>query len=463
MTNEDTGFTRTVTTDSAGEYTVPQVPTGNYTVLAELDGFKATALSNIDVGVDQRVRIDVRLEVGQMTESVTIEATTPLVQTNSSELGTTVDEEQIKTLPLNGRNFVSLTRTVPGRAPRHPRREHRRRRQPRLARVGVVLGQRPARARQQLHARRRRQQRDLAADGRPLPERRLARRVQAADQHLLGRVRPLPRRRRQPADQVGNEQVARQRLRVPAQRRASTRTTSSTTAPAATSPTSASTSSAGHSAARSSRTGRSSSLTIRAIARSRGRRSSRTCRRCRCAQGDFSELTRVIYDPTTGQPFAGNVIPLTARIDASSATSSMQLYPEPNTAGTRKADRPDDQQLPDQPDQGAAGQPVRREGRSQPVDGNRFFGATATRRRIACSRPRCRTATPARPSARATATSRHRAWRSTTRISSARNWLNEARFGWTSIKFYMTLDRLRREPRDGGGHSRHQLRPRRRR
>ncbi len=49
-----------------------------------------------------------------MTESVTIEATTPLVSTSSSELGTTVTNEQIEALPLNGRNFVSLTRTVPG-------------------------------------------------------------------------------------------------------------------------------------------------------------------------------------------------------------------------------------------------------------------------------------------------------------------------------------------------------------
>src|SRR4029450_5464948 len=114
VTNGGPGFTRTVTTDAAGDYTIPQIPTGKYTVLAELEGFKAGALSNIDVGVDTRVRIDVQLEVGLMTESVTIEATTPLLQTNSSELGTTVHEEQIKTMPLNGRNFVSLTRTVPG-------------------------------------------------------------------------------------------------------------------------------------------------------------------------------------------------------------------------------------------------------------------------------------------------------------------------------------------------------------
>jgi hypothetical protein len=114
ITNQNTGLTRTVTSDASGEYTVPQIPTGTYTILAEMTGFKATALSNVEVGVDQRVRIDVKLEVGQMTESVTIEATTPLLQTSSSELGTTVNEEQIKTMPLNGRNFVSLTRTVPG-------------------------------------------------------------------------------------------------------------------------------------------------------------------------------------------------------------------------------------------------------------------------------------------------------------------------------------------------------------
>ena len=58
------------------------------------------------VGVDQRVRIDLKLEVGAMTESVTIEATASLVQTSSLELSTTVDDEQIEALPLNGRNFA---------------------------------------------------------------------------------------------------------------------------------------------------------------------------------------------------------------------------------------------------------------------------------------------------------------------------------------------------------------------
>jgi hypothetical protein len=114
LTHTGTGLVRTVTSDSAGEFTAPSLPTGKYTVVAELSGFKTVSFANIDVGVDQRVRVNVRLDIGAVSESVTITGNSPLVQTSSSELGTTVQEEQIKTLPLNGRNFVNLTRTVPG-------------------------------------------------------------------------------------------------------------------------------------------------------------------------------------------------------------------------------------------------------------------------------------------------------------------------------------------------------------
>src|SRR5688572_23667182 len=114
LVNEGTGLTRTVTTDTSGEYVAPSLPTGRYTVISEISGFKTLTMSNVEVGVDQRVRIDLKLEVGAMTESVSITAETPLLQTSSSELGTTVGDEQIEALPLNGRNFVNLTRTVPG-------------------------------------------------------------------------------------------------------------------------------------------------------------------------------------------------------------------------------------------------------------------------------------------------------------------------------------------------------------
>ena len=114
ITNEGTGLTRTIKSDANGEYTAPQLPTGTYTLLVEMDGFKAAALSGIQIGVDQHLKVDVPLEVGALTESVTIEASSPLIQAASSELGTTVTDEQIRALPLNGRNFVNLTRTIPG-------------------------------------------------------------------------------------------------------------------------------------------------------------------------------------------------------------------------------------------------------------------------------------------------------------------------------------------------------------
>ena len=114
IVNEGTGLTRVLTADSNGEYTAPALPTGHYTITSEMTGFKTVAMSNIEVGVDQRVRINIKHEVGAMTESVSVTAETPLIQTASSELGTTVGSSQIEALPLNGRNFVSLTRSIPG-------------------------------------------------------------------------------------------------------------------------------------------------------------------------------------------------------------------------------------------------------------------------------------------------------------------------------------------------------------
>ena len=67
VTNEGTGLTREVMSDSNGDFVVPSIPTGRYTVVVEMAGFKTLALSNIDLGVDQRARIDLKLEVGALT------------------------------------------------------------------------------------------------------------------------------------------------------------------------------------------------------------------------------------------------------------------------------------------------------------------------------------------------------------------------------------------------------------
>src|SRR5215831_1689160 len=66
--NEGTGLQRTTTSDANGEYTFPSLPTGHYTLTAEVAGFRALAVSNIDVGVDQHVRIELKLETGALAE-----------------------------------------------------------------------------------------------------------------------------------------------------------------------------------------------------------------------------------------------------------------------------------------------------------------------------------------------------------------------------------------------------------
>ncbi len=109
-----TGVTRTVLTNSEGAYEAPSLPPGVYAVSVEMAGFKKTALSNLQLGVDQKLRVDVTLEVGAVTETVQVEGEAPVVKADTSELGETVTEHQIKDLPLNGRDFVQLTRIIPG-------------------------------------------------------------------------------------------------------------------------------------------------------------------------------------------------------------------------------------------------------------------------------------------------------------------------------------------------------------
>ena len=112
--NSETALTRVATTNSTGEYDVPSLPPGTYNIAVEMKGFKKVSLSGVRLNVDQKARVDLKLEVGDLAESVQVQAAVPLVQSDSSELGVTVNESQIKELPLNGRDFVQLTRLIPG-------------------------------------------------------------------------------------------------------------------------------------------------------------------------------------------------------------------------------------------------------------------------------------------------------------------------------------------------------------
>ncbi len=109
-----TGQSRSEVTNDSGEYSIPQLPVGPYTIAVEQSGFKKSERTNIDLRVDDQLRIDVSLAVGQMTDTVAVEATAPVVNTDSSTVGNVVDNKKVTELPLNGRNFLQLNLLVPG-------------------------------------------------------------------------------------------------------------------------------------------------------------------------------------------------------------------------------------------------------------------------------------------------------------------------------------------------------------
>jgi hypothetical protein len=335
IVNEGTGLTRILTADGNGEYTAPALPTGHYTVTSEMTGFKTVALSNIEVGVDQRVRINIKHEVGAMTESVSVTAETPLIQTSSSELGTTVGSAQIEALPLNGRNFVSLTRSIPGvlrgipganidgagslawRASASFSANGQRPRDNNYMLDGVdnnetwlqtvvifpsvdaldefkmqtstysaefgrslggVVNLQIKSGTNNLHGSGFAFHRNDAFDANNFFNNRAGRGKPEFNQNQFGGTLGGPVFRDRTfffGDYQGHRETLGQ--------------TFLSTVP---------------------------SMAMRA--------------------GNFSEVTRVIYDPTTGQPFPGNVIP-SERVDTVARNILTQLYPEPNTAGTRQA------------------------------------------------------------------------------------------------------------------------------
>jgi hypothetical protein len=103
-----------VTTDSSGNYAANVLRIGVYSVTVEKQGFKKGVQSSVEVGVNQVVRVDTTLQVGGVSEVVEVKGTLPLLQTETSSLGTIETEKRISELPLNGRNFIQLAYLGPG-------------------------------------------------------------------------------------------------------------------------------------------------------------------------------------------------------------------------------------------------------------------------------------------------------------------------------------------------------------
>jgi hypothetical protein len=114
LTNTKTGRVHEVTTDASGNYEVTGLPAGSYTVEVEKTGFKTARVSNIVLYATDRKGVDVELTVGSVNDQVTVVAQVMAVNTQTSDLGASIDSNKVSNLPLNGRDFTSLIALVPG-------------------------------------------------------------------------------------------------------------------------------------------------------------------------------------------------------------------------------------------------------------------------------------------------------------------------------------------------------------
>jgi len=112
--NIGTNLAVNTVTDSAGLYTVPFLTPGSYIVSAEGSGFKKYVRENLQLNVDETADVDVRLEVGVVTEQVIVTSQSPLLETATADRGTLVDQQSVEQLPLNGRNPFMLAKIVAG-------------------------------------------------------------------------------------------------------------------------------------------------------------------------------------------------------------------------------------------------------------------------------------------------------------------------------------------------------------
>ena len=123
VTQQETNFTRTVSTNEAGVYSVTAVPSGTYEVQITLAGFKAFVSSGVPVTVNNTSRINAVLEVGAVTESVTVTSEATLLQTDKSDIRLELENKELTNLPVGlNRNYQSLFKTLPGFTP--PVRAH---------------------------------------------------------------------------------------------------------------------------------------------------------------------------------------------------------------------------------------------------------------------------------------------------------------------------------------------------
>jgi Carboxypeptidase regulatory-like domain len=114
ITSMDTNLVRTITTNEAGQYVVPDLAVGHYDVKAQSTGFKAAEQKDIVLNVGDRARVDFRMELGAAEETITVEANAVRVQTDTGEQSNVITSQQVSQIAINGRSVYQLAALTPG-------------------------------------------------------------------------------------------------------------------------------------------------------------------------------------------------------------------------------------------------------------------------------------------------------------------------------------------------------------
>ncbi len=117
VTEEKTGASRTIRATEDGFYNATSLPAGVYTVSTAPSGFKKTVTTGVELHVNENKTVNLDLQVGQVTETVTVTSEAAPVELRSGEVSSLISEKQVTELPLNGRNYAQLALMVPGVSP----------------------------------------------------------------------------------------------------------------------------------------------------------------------------------------------------------------------------------------------------------------------------------------------------------------------------------------------------------
>ena len=112
-----TGYTRTISADASGQYSILALPPGRYRLTASVPSFQQGVVDNIDLNVNDALHFDFDLQVGSVSESVSVDANALQVQTVVTSTGTTIESPQILAMPLNGRSYLDLLSLQAGVSP----------------------------------------------------------------------------------------------------------------------------------------------------------------------------------------------------------------------------------------------------------------------------------------------------------------------------------------------------------